>query len=41
MLSEDMELQVEPVDVKAVQSTFSGQVEVLIQWKDLPDYEAT
>lgn len=41
MLSEDMELQVVHVDVNAVCNTTDGVAEVLIQWKDLPEFEAT
>ncbi|PNY09895.1 poly(ADP-ribose) polymerase domain protein [Trifolium pratense] len=36
MLTEDMELEVEPQDVKAVRTDPAGRVEVLIQWKQLP-----
>jgi hypothetical protein len=41
MLSEDLELKVEPDFLKDVRTTAGGQVEVLINWKDLPDFEAT
>jgi len=41
MLSEDLELKVEPDFLKEVCTTVGGQVEVLISWKDLPDFEAT
>lgn len=41
MLSEDLELKVEPNFLKDVHTTVGGQVEVLISWKDLPDFEAT
>ncbi|XP_073219669.1 uncharacterized protein [Cicer arietinum] len=41
MLSEELELQVTPAVVQDVRNTPSGIAEVLIQWKDLPDFEAT
>ncbi|KAJ1410955.1 Chromo-like domain superfamily [Sesbania bispinosa] len=41
MLSENLELQVEPVGVLAARNNHSGTVEVLLQWKDLPAFEAT
>jgi hypothetical protein len=41
MLSEDLKLQVEPKEVKAVCINSVGNVEVLIQWKDLRYFEAT
>jgi len=41
MLSEELELQVTPAAVKAVRNTVAGIAEVLIQWTNLPDFEAT
>jgi hypothetical protein len=41
MLTEDMELEVEPQDVKAVRTDPAGCVEVLIQWKQLRTFEAS
>nr|KYP41568.1 hypothetical protein KK1_037051 [Cajanus cajan] len=41
MLSEELELQVTPTAVKAVRNTTHGIAEVLIQWTDLPEFEAT
>lgn len=40
MLPEYLKLQVESKDVKAMHNNSVGNVEVLIQWKDLPDFEA-
>jgi len=41
MLTDELELRVEPLAVKAVRNYPAGTAEVLIQWKDLPDFEAT
>ena len=41
MLTEDMELEVEPQDVKAARTYPAGCVEVLIQWKQLRAFEAS
>jgi hypothetical protein len=41
MLSEDLKLQVEPKEVKAVCINSVGNVDLLIQWKDLRYFEAT
>ncbi|KAI5444317.1 hypothetical protein KIW84_012811 [Lathyrus oleraceus] len=41
MLSEDLELQVSPAAVSAVRNNANGSAEVLIQWQDLPEFEAT
>ncbi|RDX97937.1 Proteasome subunit alpha type-5, partial [Mucuna pruriens] len=41
MLAEDLELQVEPATVVAGQNSPSGVAEVLIQWQNLPTFEAT
>lgn len=41
MLTDDLELQVEPAAVIAVRYSSSGMAEVLIQWEDHPDFEAT
>ncbi|KAI5408825.1 hypothetical protein KIW84_054597 [Lathyrus oleraceus] len=41
MLSEDLELQVSPAAVSAAQNNANGLAEVLIQWQDLPKFEAT
>ena len=40
LLSEDMEWLVEPEDIKAIREGSSG-MEVLVLWKNLPDFEAT
>lgn len=43
-LIEDMEVVLEPAAVEGVRQGVTGQpvdTEVLITWKDLPDYEAT
>ena len=41
MLTDELELRVEPQVVKVVKNHPAGTTEVLIQWKDLPDFEAT
>lgn len=41
MLLEDLELQVEPQGVMDVHTNADNVVEILIQWKDLPKFEAT
>lgn len=41
MLTDNLELMVEPLEVKAIRNQQSGSTEVLIQWKDLPNFEAT
>ena len=41
MLTIELELRVEPLAVKAVRNHPAGTAEVLIQWKDLPDFKAT
>lgn len=41
MLSEDLELQVSPAAVSVAQNNANGSTEVLIQWQDLPEFEAT
>ena len=40
-LTEDMEVVLEPEAMDGVRQGMSGGREVLIKWKDLPDYEAT
>lgn len=40
MLSEDLELQVEPIEVIAVCNKSAEGAEVPIKWKNLPDFEA-
>ncbi|KAI5408870.1 variant 2, THO complex subunit 3 [Lathyrus oleraceus] len=41
MLFEDLELQVSPTAVSVVRNNTNGSAEVLIQWQDLPEFEAT
>lgn len=41
MLYEDLELQVSPTAVSVVWNNANGSAEVLIQWQDLPEFEAT
>ena len=41
MLIDELELRVEPLAVEAIRNHSVGTTEVLIQWKDLPDFEAT
>ena len=41
MLTDGLELWVELLAVNAVRKHPTGTTEVLIQWKDLPDFEAT
>lgn len=43
-LSPDLELLVEPEELLGVRPTVQGQtseLEMLLKWKNLPDYEAT
>ena len=40
MLIDELELRVEPLAVKAVRNHLTGTAEVLIQWKDLHNFEA-
>ena len=41
MLTDELELRVEPLAVKAVKNDPAGTTEVLIQWKDLLYFETT
>jgi len=41
MQIDELERRVEPLAVKAARNHPAGTTEVLIQWKDLPDFEAT
>ncbi|KAJ1377014.1 Chromo-like domain superfamily, partial [Sesbania bispinosa] len=38
-LAEDWELQVQPAEALAVRKNVQGEPEILIKWKDLPDFE--
>uniref|UniRef100_UPI002ED95276 chromo domain-containing protein n=1 Tax=Streptococcus anginosus TaxID=1328 RepID=UPI002ED95276 len=40
-LTDDMQIILEPLEVQGVRVTEGGEHEVLIKWKELPDYEAT
>ncbi|PKU61033.1 hypothetical protein MA16_Dca029063 [Dendrobium catenatum] len=40
-LTEDLEVVLEPLELMGVRQKEEGTKEVLIQWKNLPDYEAT
>lgn len=41
VLTEELEVQVEPDAVKAVRTNPAGNIQVLIHWKELPDFEAS
>ncbi|XP_010541181.1 PREDICTED: uncharacterized protein LOC104814705 [Tarenaya hassleriana] len=40
-LTRDLELQVQPKDIKDSRYTKEGRLEVLVEWQDLPEHEST
>jgi len=40
-LTEELELQVQPIEIQQTRVLMDGSMKVLVQWKDLPEFENT